>query len=54
VVSTLRIYDEADLRALVAPLGDGFHWTYGTYRHGLLGRGYYFFGVPRKATMRSG
>jgi hypothetical protein len=54
VVSTLRVYSEAELRALVAPLGDSFTWTYGVYRHGLGGRGYYFWGVPRNATTRSG
>ncbi len=53
VVSTLRVYDEAELRAMVAPLGDGFTWTYGIHRHGLGGRGYYFWGVPRNATRSS-
>jgi hypothetical protein len=50
VVSSLRVYDEAELRAMVAPLGDSFTWTYGIHRHGLGGRGYYFCGVPRSAT----
>ena len=52
VVSSLRVYDESELRAMVAPLGDSFVWTYGIHRHGLGGRGYYFCGVPRTA-MRS-
>lgn len=47
IVSTLRVYDEAELRAMVAPLGDRFTWTYGRHRFGLGGRGYYFWGVPR-------
>lgn len=51
VVSTLRVYSEADLRAMVAPLGDGFTWTYGRHRFGLGGSGYYFWGVPREATI---
>jgi hypothetical protein len=47
LVSTMRIYEEPDLRQMVAPLGDGFRWTYGTYRYPFGGRGYYFHGVPR-------
>lgn len=47
LVSTMRIYEEEELRAMVAPLGDSFRWTYGTYTHSLGGRGYYFYGVPR-------
>jgi hypothetical protein len=46
-VSTLRVYTEEELRALVAPLGDKFEWTYGTCRYGLAGETTYFFGVPR-------
>jgi hypothetical protein len=53
LVSTLRVYDEAELRAMVAPLGDGFVWRYGRHRVGWLGRGYYFWGVPRDATSAS-
>jgi hypothetical protein len=53
VVSTLRVYDEAELRAMVAPLGDGFRWTWGRHRYGLGGRGYYFYGVPRELTTSS-
>ncbi len=47
LVSTLRVYTEAELREMVAPLGDGFAWTYGTWDFPALGRGYYFFGVRR-------
>lgn len=47
LVSTMRIYEESDLREMVAPFGDRFRWTYGTYTHSLGGRGYYFYGVPR-------
>lgn len=44
-VSTLRVYSESELRAMVAPLGAAFTWTYGTYDFAPLGRGYYFYGV---------
>jgi hypothetical protein len=47
LVSTLRVYTEAELREMVAPLGDAFEWTYGRYSFGAGGRGYYFYGVPR-------
>jgi hypothetical protein len=47
LVSTLRVYREDELRAMVAPLGDGFRWVYGTYDYWPGGRGYYFYGVPR-------
>ncbi len=47
IVSTLRVYTEAELRAMVAPFGDAFTWIYGTYDYVPGGRGYYFYGVPR-------
>jgi len=47
-VSTLRVYTEAELRAMVAPLGDHFRWEYGVYRYAPLGEGYYFYGVPTR------
>jgi hypothetical protein len=47
-VSTLRIYSRADLEAMVAPLGGGFAWTYGTYTFPIGGKGYYFHGIPRR------
>ena len=46
LVSTMRIYSEADLRAMVARHGARFRWTYGTYRYPFGGKGYYFWGVP--------
>jgi len=46
-VSTLRVYTEAELFAMVAPLGDTFRWEYGHYRFAPFGKGTYFFGVPR-------
>jgi hypothetical protein len=49
LVSTLRIYEEADLRAMVAPFGDRFVWEYGRYGYPPMGDGYYFFGVPTRA-----
>ncbi len=45
VVSTLRVYTEDELRAMVAPLGDAFTWRYGTYGFAPMGRPYYFYGV---------
>lgn len=47
-VSTLRIYEREELEAMVAPLGDSFEWTYGHHRFPGGGRGYYFYGVPRR------
>ncbi|MCC6552674.1 MAG: hypothetical protein IT372_06575 [Polyangiaceae bacterium] len=46
-VSTLRVYTERELWEMVAPLGDGFRWEHGTYTYSPMGRGYYFYGVPR-------
>jgi hypothetical protein len=49
-VSTLRAHEEADLREMVAPLGDAWTWTWGTFPwSGGLGRGSYFAGVPRRS-----
>ncbi len=48
LVSTLRVYTEAELRAMVAPLGDAFTWTYGTYGFPGGGRPCYFYGVRRR------
>ncbi|MFO0748475.1 MAG: class I SAM-dependent methyltransferase [Myxococcota bacterium] len=47
LVSTMRIYTEADLRALVAPFGDAFEWHFGWYPVGRRSRGCWFYGVPR-------
>jgi hypothetical protein len=52
-VSVLRLYGESQLRALVAPLGDGARWTDGTYAYAPFGRGFYFYGVRRGARRRS-
>lgn len=48
IISTLRIHSEDELRAMVAPFGAGFRWEYGTYRYLPYGKGYYFYGVPRR------
>lgn len=48
IVSTLRVYTEEELRAMVEPFGAGFTWTYGTYPFPTLGHGYFFHGVPRR------
>ena len=50
LVSTMRVYSEAELRAMVAPLGDRFVWTWGRHAFPLGGLGYYFYGVPRKGS----
>ena len=47
LVSTLRMYTEAELRQLVAPLGNRFEWVYGTCRYWPAGTATYFYGVPR-------
>jgi hypothetical protein len=47
-VSTLRVYHREELEAMVAPLGDRFTWTYGHHHFSPGGRGYYFYGVPRR------
>lgn len=49
LVSTLRVYTEAELREMVAPEGDvgaGYRWTYGHYTWTPFGKGYYFCGLP--------
>ncbi len=48
LVSTMRVYSREDLEAMVAPLGDRFEWTWGYHEYALGGRGYYFYGVPRR------
>ena len=47
LVSTLRVYNERELFAMVAPFGAGYMWDYGTYDFPEGGRGMYFQGVPR-------
>ena len=46
IISTLRVYSEEDLRGLVAPFGQDYDWTYGTYDYPFGGRGCYFHGLP--------
>ncbi len=45
LVSSLRVYSEAELREMVAPFAGGLEWIHGTYPYRPFGRGYYFFGV---------
>jgi hypothetical protein len=45
IISTLRIYSEDELRDLVAPFGQHYDWTYGTYDYPFGGRGCYFQGL---------
>jgi hypothetical protein len=52
-VSALRVYTKEDLLAMVAPLGDAFEWTYGTYAFGVGGRGTYFYGTRRSLRLLS-
>lgn len=47
LVSTLRVYSEEELFAMVAPLGDTFRFHYGTYAYAPFGKGTYFYGIPR-------
>ncbi|MCK6571611.1 hypothetical protein L6V77_11035 [Myxococcota bacterium] len=46
-VSTMRVYSETELRAMVAPAGEDFEWHYGRYPYLGLGRGYVFWGARR-------
>ncbi|HEX6839030.1 MAG TPA: hypothetical protein VF334_20770 [Polyangia bacterium] len=48
LISTMRIYSREELEAMVAPLGDRFTWTFGHHRYSPGGRGYYFYGIPRR------
>lgn len=48
LVSTMRVYSRDELEAMVAPLGDRFIWTWGHHHYSPGGRGYYFYGVPRR------
>lgn len=50
VVSTLRVYEPADVLRMVARHGDRFRWQHGTYAFPFGGRGFYVWGVPRGAT----
>jgi hypothetical protein len=48
LVSTMRVYTESELRAMVAPFGGDWDWQYGTYAYPPQGTGYFFRGVPRR------
>jgi SAM-dependent methyltransferase len=48
LVSTLRVYTESELRAMVAPFGAGWDWQYGRFKYRPFGTGYFFRGVPRR------
>lgn len=49
LVSSMRMYSQDELEAMVAPLGDAFEWRYGRHSFGSHGDGYYFYGVRRAA-----
>lgn len=46
LVSSLRVYNEEELRAMVAHLPD-LEWVYGTFTYWPFGRGMYFYGARR-------
>ncbi|MCA9674823.1 MAG: hypothetical protein H6709_12150 [Kofleriaceae bacterium] len=48
-VSVLRVHSEAELRALVAPFGAGYAWSYREVPYPLGGRGVFFTGIPTGA-----
>jgi hypothetical protein len=48
LVSTMRVWSEDELRAMVAPFGAGWRWEYGTYEYPPFGKGYFFYGVPAR------
>jgi hypothetical protein len=48
LVSTLRVWSEAELREMVAVSGAEWRWEYGRFDYLPLGKGYYFFGVPAR------
>lgn len=45
LVSTMRMYTEDDIRAMVAPFGGHWRWEFGTYDFPFGGRGHWFYGV---------
>lgn len=49
LVSTARVYDEAELRAMVGRHTTSYRLEYGTFPIAPFGRGCYFFGVPSQA-----
>ena len=46
LVSSMRVYTEAELRAMVADLPGDYHWVYGNFTYAPAGKGYYFYGIP--------
>lgn len=46
LVSTMRIYSEEDLRAMLAPVDRRCELAYRTFPIGRIGQGYYFTGTP--------
>jgi hypothetical protein len=45
-VSVMRIHAEDELRAMVAPFGDAYTWSYREIPYPLGGRGVFFTGIP--------
>ncbi len=50
LVSTMRVYREEDIRAMVAPFGSHWRWHFGTYDYWPRGRGHWFYGLPPART----
>ena len=46
LVSTLRVYEERDLRPMAEELAPHWRWRWGTWRYPPLGTGTYFYGLP--------
>jgi hypothetical protein len=46
LVSTMRVYTEAELREMVEPISPGWTWRYGHFAYPPMGTGYFFVGVP--------
>lgn len=47
LVSSMRVYTEEELRAMVADLPGDYHWEYGNFSYAPAGKGYYFHGIPK-------
>jgi hypothetical protein len=45
-VSSMRVYNEAELRGLVEPWGQDWEWHYGEFTYLPWGKGSFFWGVP--------
>ncbi len=46
IISTCRVYSEAELREMVADSGSGFEWEYREVPYSMGGRAVVFYGVP--------